>query len=383
MSCLLSLAFFVLRCAANPGIPASNATVEVKAFNVANFTASSAQIVLQPILPGHEALHIPLHAFLVEHSASKTRFMFDLGMRKDPLNFAPSISTMFANGMYSFEPFKDITELLEDGEIPLESIHIVIWSHSHFDHIGDMSLFPNSTDLVIGPGTNRSLYPEYPDAALQSSDFSYVPWSVPVRAPFCIHFFSGRKVIELNFNDTNLSFSGLPVLDYFGDGSFYLLNTPGHLTGHITALARVTPSSFVVLGGDTCHHAGQMRPRTYPCPAQLLPQSKTAVSTDYFWSPDSRVGDFDIRSRSQPLLSVPDKPDSIDTDPVIARVSLDKLSSFDANADFFVIVAHDISLLDVMPYFPASLNAWRRNAVKDRAVWRFLDDRNPAFRLNA
>lgn len=40
-------------------------------------------------------------------------------------------------------------------------------------------------------------------------------------------FPSGHKVTEVSFNGTNLTFSGLPALDYFGDGSFYLLNTPG------------------------------------------------------------------------------------------------------------------------------------------------------------
>lgn len=39
--------------------------------------------------------------------------------------------------------------------------------------------------------------------------------------------FSGHKVLELNFKTATLTFSGLPALDYFGDGSFYLLDTPG------------------------------------------------------------------------------------------------------------------------------------------------------------
>ncbi|KAJ6546956.1 beta-lactamase-like protein [Mycena capillaripes] len=369
MSSLLFLAFHVLGCTAKLAIPSSKATVDVKAFNVANFTATLPGVLIQPVVPGHETITIPLHAFLVEHASSKKRFMFDIGMRTDPLNFPPSVADNFQSGVYSVDPFKDITELLEEGGIPLESIETVIWSHSHFDHIGNMAKFPNTTSLVIGPGTNRSLYPEFPDSTLQASDFA------------------GHNVIELNFDHTNLTFSGLPALDYFGDGSFYLLNTPGHILGHITALARVTPSSFIVLGGDTCHHAGQLRPRprfqrAYPCPAQLVAQSRTTVSTDYFWSPDSHAGAFDVLSREQPLLSIPDLPNSADMDPVASRVSLDKIAGFDAHDDFFVVLAHDESLVGVLPYFPASLSAWKGNQIKDKAVWGFLDEKNPAFRFS-
>jgi hypothetical protein len=158
------------------------------------------------------------------------------------------------------------------------------------------------------------------------------------------------------------------------------------LGGHITALARVTPTSFIVLGADSCHHVGQLRPRpqfqrTYPCPAELLAKTRASVSTDYFWSPDSHAGDFDMLSRAQPLLSIPDN--GADANPVASRVSLDKIAVFDADEDFFVVLAHDESLVGVLPYFPESLSAWRGKKMKDKAVWGFVDERNPAFRFSA
>jgi hypothetical protein len=44
-----------------------------------------------------------------------------------------------------------------------------------------------------------------------------------------------------------LSISRFYALDYFSDGAFYLLDTPGHATGHIGGLGRVTsnPASFM------------------------------------------------------------------------------------------------------------------------------------------
>lgn len=43
-------------------------------------------------------------------------------------------------------------------------------------------------------------------------------------------------------------------MDYFGDGSFYVIDSPGHLGGHINVLARTSADgSWIFLGGDTCH----------------------------------------------------------------------------------------------------------------------------------
>jgi hypothetical protein len=53
------------------------------------------------------------------------------------------------------------------------------------------------------------------------------------------------------------------AFDYFGDGSFYLLDSPGHTLGHLCGRARVTPSTFVFMGGDCAHHGGKFRPTEY------------------------------------------------------------------------------------------------------------------------
>ncbi|KAF7311570.1 Metallo-beta-lactamase superfamily protein [Mycena kentingensis (nom. inval.)] len=351
------------------GIPEQSATVDVRAFNVGNLSiVGAASAVFSPTLPGHESVTLAMHAFLVEHPPTKTRLMFDLGLRKDVENFPSAISSVFDAGVFAVNEEKDITQLLVDGGVPLETIDTVIWSHAHFDHIGDMSKFPNTTRLVMGSETDTSIYPANPNATLQASDLV------------------GRNVTKIDFSKATLEFSGLAAIDYFGDGSFYLMSTPGHFPGHITALARVSPSSFVLLGGDTFHNPGELRPRpafqrAYPCPADILALTRSSISTDFFWSPRSQIGRFDLPSRAQQLLAISDEKGAfvVYTDPAQSQVSLEKIATFDADADFFVLIAHDASVVKELPYFPRYLNGWKESGVKNRTAWRFVEKSSLAF----
>lgn len=47
-------------------------------------------------------------------------------------------------------------------------------SHWHWDHIGDPSTFPPSTQLVVGPGFKEAFLPGYPaknDSPVRETDF--------------------------------------------------------------------------------------------------------------------------------------------------------------------------------------------------------------------
>jgi glyoxylase-like metal-dependent hydrolase (beta-lactamase superfamily II) len=126
--------------------------------------------------------------------------------------------------------------------------------HRHFDHCGDISSLNPSTDLVVGPGFKERFYPGYPakeDSALHEADFK------------------GRNVVELSFSDS-FKIGGYQAHDYFDDGSLYILNVPGHTTGHISAIVRTTPDTFAFLGGDVCHFTGVIRPSSYiPMPETI------------------------------------------------------------------------------------------------------------------
>lgn len=218
---------------------------------------------------------------------------------------------------------------------------------------------------------------------------------------------SGRNVIEVNFNESSLSIGDFQAVDYFKDGSLYLLNAPGvsayldcilavrahipckHAPGHIIGLARVTPTSFILFGGDACHHVGQLRPTDHhhqhvPCPGELVAAARKSISTAAF--PDSKQSvnasgnsGFDLTSRSAPFFDVAEG--GAYTDPATSRVSAKKLSVLDANPDVLVVLAHDQSIVDLVDFYPAKLNDWKAKGWKTQATWKFVDEKDSSFRL--
>lgn len=53
----------------------------------------------------------------------------------------------------------------------------MIWSHWHWDHIGDGAKYPSSTDIVVGPGFTENFvpgWPENPNGRIPSSSLEYV-----------------------------------------------------------------------------------------------------------------------------------------------------------------------------------------------------------------
>ena len=132
-------------------------------------------VFLQPPVPGLDALVGPVFCFLIQHPSGRS-VLFDLGTRKDWENLAPAV----VNGMLKQPGFgvhveKNVSEILEEGDVTLTEIEAIIWSHWHYDHIGDPSTFPAGTALVVGPGFKEAFMPGYPvnkEAPVSESDFA-------------------------------------------------------------------------------------------------------------------------------------------------------------------------------------------------------------------
>ncbi|KAF7928488.1 uncharacterized protein EAE98_005544 [Botrytis deweyae] len=331
------------RPAPNLNIPPSSTTVSVRIIDTTtHISGIPLSEFVSPAISGHTHLSIPAYSFLIEHPSSRS-LLFDLGVRKDWENLAPRITERIKNGGWKITVQKGVREQLEEHEVSAASIEAVIWSHWHWDHIGDPSTFDKSTALVVGPGFKKSFTPGYP------SDNS---------SPILESDYADRELREIAFN-SGLKIGRFEAFDYFGDGSFYLLNSPGHTIGHMCALAKVktNPNSYVFMGGDACHHGGEFRPSPYhPLPEFLTP---------------ARMPSYGITCSA---IARRDDGKQVAHDVDEAERTIEKVMEVDASDEVLVVMAHDETLKDVVSFFPRYANGFRENGWAEKGRWLFLRD---------
>ncbi|KAH8587096.1 beta-lactamase-like protein [Bisporella sp. PMI_857] len=344
-------------------IPSSEATVEVQFINTTTNITIGPSGFVQPILPGHEKLHLPTFCFLIKNRALNERVLFDCGARKNWRDLPPHLVDVIAEADISIE--KSVDEILVEGGFELRDLSSIIWSHWHWDHIGDPTRFHPDTEIVVGPLFKKHFMPGYPvsaDGQMLQSDFE------------------NRVIREIEFSDS-LRIGDFQAFDFFGDGSFYLLNVPGHAIGHIAALARTSKTTFIFMAGDTCHFTGVFRPSPqFPLPT-ILPASvplDPSIPKPCPASVFTRTHPCPEKALSKPFYDISTKEGGWYIDPKTAQISVNSLQEFDGNENILVILGHDTALKDITDVFPkGTANNWKEKGWKDRFAWNFLNELRP------
>ncbi|KAF2207706.1 hypothetical protein CERZMDRAFT_115052 [Cercospora zeae-maydis SCOH1-5] len=335
-------------------------TVEVKLISPVKFGPANLSRLMQPDVPLLESFEtIPSFSFLLEHPSGK-KLVWDLGIRHDYMNSAEKVREYVANSGYDIRVKGPVAGILREHGVDLNAVEAVIWSHWHWDHVGDPATFPKSTKLIVGPGFKELLLPAAPTNA--ESPISESAWH-------------GRELCELDFKQPNtIRIGQFPAIDYFGDGSVYLLNSPGHAVGHLCALVRTTvdPDTFILLGGDVCHYPGIMRPSMHlPIPKEIFPHPVLPHSPASFCPGHAFEELQTLRGRKvdDTLYDM-----TFGYDIPLATDTVKKLQEMDVQNNIFVIIAHDIHVDRIVDHFPTSLNAWKDRGWDEKARWMWLKD---------
>jgi len=188
----------------------------------------------------------PSMSFLLRHSLSKKTILFDLGIRKDWRNYPPQVVGTI-DAIFPLEIPLDVVDSLRLGGLEPNDINYAIPSHVHWDHVGNPDLFPK-TQFIAGEGGKEVLR----NGSSRSSEDPLYNTA---------YFFSDTLPTDRTTYLDDITWKEVGpfprAYDFFGDGSIYIIDAPGHLPGHINILARTSAEgSWIYLGGDS---AGDVR----------------------------------------------------------------------------------------------------------------------------
>ena len=155
--------------------------------------------------------------------------LWDTGVPQSTLNDPKGWSTLPKLIVYHLD--KTITGQLAEIGLEISDITYVVLSHTHGDHIGNVSLFPNSTIVM-----QRAEY-----SWIQSPDGTND--NVNQLKALARKLLGTPKHLQLIDGDSDL----------FGDGSVTLVSTPGHTPGSQSLLVHLKNSGFIILSGDVVH----------------------------------------------------------------------------------------------------------------------------------
>ncbi|KAH7075529.1 beta-lactamase-like protein [Paraphoma chrysanthemicola] len=181
-------------------------------------------------------------SFYIFHPVLKRHVLWDIGISSNKDDYSTFIATSAWPRLSPIAPKCTVEEQLRrrNGLEP-EKIDTVLFSHAHFDHCRPIrSIFPSATGY-FGPGTAEHCPPGHFDDPGSMFDGRFFD---PERRTEKWETLKGPWVDFGPFK---------AAMDFFGDGSLWVCQAPGHMPGNLCAVVRVEGGDWVLLGSDCCH----------------------------------------------------------------------------------------------------------------------------------
>jgi glyoxylase-like metal-dependent hydrolase (beta-lactamase superfamily II) len=227
--------------------PSTNQTYVTVSPIVGGFITLAEQFFVSPATQDAKRT-VPSLTFLVTHpgtsafgaeSSKPFRMMFDLGLRRAKQRYSEHLQRHI-DGRAPHRLSPGVAAQLKAGGLDPGDVDLVMLSHVHYDHHGDPEDFPNAK-FVIGNGAMDVLKNGLGGIA---SHQHFEPDTLPDDR--------SSELSDPKGGDWKPLGPFPAALDLFQDGSVFVIDTPGHLPGHVNLLCR-TKDRWLCLCGDSFH----------------------------------------------------------------------------------------------------------------------------------
>jgi glyoxylase-like metal-dependent hydrolase (beta-lactamase superfamily II) len=184
-----------------------------------------------PTLPKERERDIkfPVSMWIIDHP--KGLVVFDTG---NNVAITDNCKGYWAPGICDFlKPVQRREEVidmqLQKLGYSLDKVKVVVTSHSHLDHIGNVEMFPKAIHVIQKKELYQMWFPEKFQGRASPGLFVLADMD---------------NAREFNFLELQGDY------DLFGDGSVWILSTPGRTLGHQSMKVRLASGQTVILAAD-------------------------------------------------------------------------------------------------------------------------------------